>query len=160
MPHFFLKFKSPLLAILFVLCALVTAIAQNSIKAEVDKRSISTDDTITYKLTITSTENKTEQPQLPSLEGFSVLSQAQSSTISFARSNIETLFVYVFVLAPKQAGKFKIEPSQIKFQGKTYSSDIFEIEVTQGKQKLEPEPEEKPSLPEGFQPQIEPQITL
>jgi hypothetical protein len=145
-----MKFK---ILVAVTLCILFTrnVFAETTIKAEVDKTSITTDDTITYKLTITSTEKKIPQPQLPGFESFSVLSQSQSSTLSFAKSNVETALTYAFVLAPTDVGKFKIEPSHVKSGGKTYSTQSFEIEVTKGKS----------PLPPAAQPETEePQFTL
>jgi hypothetical protein len=143
-----MKFKILVLTILCILFA-SAVFAQTSIKAEVDKTSITTDDTITYKLTITSIEKRVPQLDLPKFAGFSLLSQSESSAVSFAKNNIETALSYVFVLAPTDAGKFKIEPSHIKLQGKTYSTQSFEIEVTKGKSPLPPE-----AQPETEEPQF------
>jgi hypothetical protein len=64
-------------------------------------------------------------------------------------------------LSPRQIGKFKIEPSQIKVKGQTYSTQAFEIEVTQGKATPKNHPEEKPLTPEQNETKPElPQITL
>lgn len=153
--------KSAILAILFILFFVTIVSAQTSIKAEVDKASVTTDDVITYKLTIASTEKMISQPKFPKFEGFSVLSQAQSSAISFAKNNIETSLTYVFVLAPLEAGKFTIKPSKIQLQGKAYSTQSFEIEVIKGKAQPKPRPEQKSSQPESIQPESEePQYTL
>ncbi len=138
-----------------------TVFAETSIKAEVDKTRISTDEILTYKLIITSTERKLPAPQVPKFEGFAVVSQAQSSTITSVKSNIKTILVYAFILAPIDIGRFKIGPSLIKIKNKTYSTDTFEIEVTQGKVKPKVPAEKKPSVPEESLPESEqPQITL
>ncbi len=137
-----------------------TAFAETSLKAEVDKASITTDETISYKLVITSSEKQLPQPQLPKFDGFSVISSSQASQLSIAAGNIKTSFVYTFILLPKSAGKFKIEPSQIKIKGQAYTSAAFEIEVMPGKEKPKAPQEEIPS-PEKAQPKSkEPQITL
>lgn len=130
-------------------------LAETSIKAEVDNNSITTDETLTYKLIITSSDKKLPTPQLPKFERFNVLSQAQSSTLSFVKSNVKTILVYAFVLAPTDIGKFKIEPGAIKIKNETYSSDAFEIEVRQGKARPETKPKEKSLLPEQTQPESE-----
>lgn len=133
--------------------------AETSIKAEVDKTSITTDETITYKLVITSSDKKLPTPQLPKFEDFSVLSQAQSQTMSLVKSNVKTILVYTFILMPVNIGKFKIESSSIKIKNEIYSTDAFEIEVRQGKTRPTIPKEEKPSLPEKTQPE-EPKTTL
>lgn len=127
-----------------------------------DKISIATDETLTYKLTIASPERKISQPELPKFENFYILSQAQSSTVSLGKSKIKTILVYTYILAPKEIGKFKIEPSQIKIKGKVYSSESFEIAVTAGKvPPLAPPEKEEPIPPQESRPEPdEAQITL
>ncbi len=132
--------------------------AETTIKAEVDKTILTQDENITYKLIITSSEKQVPQPQVAGFENFEVISQAQSSTISFVKGAASTILVYAFILAPKDAGKLKIGPSSIRIKDKTYSTDSFEVEV---KAIL---PEEKPeqSIPEENQTESEemPRYTL
>jgi hypothetical protein len=127
-----MKNKIYILVVLSIFFSLPVAFAQTNIKAEVDRTSITTDDTLTYKLAITSSEKELPAPTLPSFSGFDVVSQAQSSTVTFTKTKIKTIVVYVYILGPKEVGKIKIEPSQIKLGSSVYSSDSFEIEVKQG----------------------------
>lgn len=137
------------------------ASAEISIKAEVDKISITTDENLTYKLIITSTQDKIPEPQVPKFTGFTVLSQAQSSTFSYLKTGPKTILVFAFVLAPTDIGKFKIEPSAIKIKDQTYSTDTFEIEVTQGEARPKAPSEPESPLPEERLPKSDqPQITL
>ena len=139
-------------ALSFVLFFAASACAQISIKAEVNNTSITTNDNLTYKLVITSAEKNIPSPQMPKFEGFDVLSQAQSSTLSLAASNIKTTLTFTYILAPKEKGKFKIEPAIIKLKDEVFSSVAFEIEVKQGS---------LPSLPpQQEQETKEPQVTL
>lgn len=156
-----MKFKLIISTLLLIFFSAANAFAEISIKAEVDKTSITTDESLIYKVIITSTENEAPQPQTPDFTGFNVLSQAQSSTFSYLKTGPKTILVLAFILVPNDIGKFKIEPSVIKLKGKTYSTDSFEIEVTQGKAKPQAPPEEKPTLPEESQPESDqPKITL
>lgn len=139
-----------ILALAFVLSA-APLFAETAIRAEVSKTSISTDDTLTYKLSVTTTENNLPEPKLPKFDGFEVISQAQSSNLSFARNEMKSTMVFEFVLVATEAGKFKIGPSTIKAQGETYSTDSFEIEVAQGK--LKPKAPEEIPPPESDEPQ-------
>ncbi len=139
------------LSIIFVFLFIAHAFADTSIKAEIDKLKLSTDETLTYKLTITSTDKRLPEPQIPSFDGFSVLSQVESSNMSFEKNGIKTTLIYEFILVPDDVGKFKIGPSSIKIRNKAISTDSFEIEVTQGKAKPQAPPESKPE---------EPQVTL
>jgi hypothetical protein len=150
-----------LVCTLLVFVFLAAALAQTEIKAEVDKTTLSTDETLTYKIVVTSSEKVLPQPKVPGFEGFKVVSQAQSSTISFVRGGAKSILVYAFILAPKDKGKFRITPSSIKVKDKQYSSPAFEIEVKPGKEKTEPpsieEPPLMPQLPDRIE---EPRVTL
>jgi len=127
------------------------ALAQVTIKAEVNKFKISTDETLTYKLIIVSSEANLAQPQIPKFSGFNILSQSQSTTLSLEKNGLKTSLIYEFILSPVSAGKLKIDPSTIKIANQLLSSEAFEIEVTQGKAtpKILPPPESE-----------EPQVTL
>jgi len=133
----------------FVFCFLfVTSVfADTFIKAEVDKSTLTTDDALTYKLTVTSSEIKLPAPQPPKFERFNIISQANSSTLSFVKGQIKSILVFVFILSPANTGKFKISPATIEISDKTYSSDAFEIEVKPGKAPPKITPKEKPSVP-------------
>jgi hypothetical protein len=156
-----MKRKLISLLILSVLSLTAYASADTSIRAEVDKTSITTDETLAYKLTITTNDKNLTEPQIPGFNGFDVVYSAQSSTVSVAKNDIKTSVVYSFILAPNNVGKFMIEPSQIKVRGKTYSSEVFEIEVKQGAASPQPPQKERPPQPEENLPESkEPQITL
>ena len=149
------------IAVTFIFLFISMAFAEISIKAEVGKTSITTDETLTYKLIITSTEKQVPQPEVPKFEGFNVVSQAQSSTFSYLKTGPKTILVFAFILTPTDIGKFKIEPSSIALEGKTYATDTFEIEVTPDKARPKTPLEQRPSQPEKIQPESEePQITL
>ncbi len=147
---------------IFASLFIATAFAQTSIKAEVDKMSLTTDEALTYKLTITSFEKDIPTPQLPKFTGFDAISSAQSSAMTFTKGGVKSIVTYAFVLVPTGIGKFKIEPSQIKTKNKTFSSGDFEIEVKQGKGSLQAQPQQKTPIPEETPPETEesPQITL
>lgn len=150
-----------LLFCFFSLCFASGVLAETSIKAEVDKLSLTTDDTLTYKLIVISAGKNIPLPVIPKFEGFNVLSQAQSTSISFAKGKAETQLVYVFILLAHSEGKLKIEPGSIKIGKETYSSGQFEIEVKQGKAKPRiPEQQATPEDKESFPESKEPQVTL
>jgi hypothetical protein len=118
------------------------ACAQEKITAEVDKLKLATDDELTYKLNIVSDKTNTAFPKIPDFKGFRVISQAQSTTVSFQKDRPDVLMTYVYILVPSAPGKFTIGPSSVRIAGKDYSSRSFDIEVTQGKNPPNPVPED------------------
>lgn len=146
---------------LLILCLRGFASAETAIKAEVDKLRFSTDEALTYKLVVTTTESKIPQPKLPKFENFMIVSQANSSTVSFVRGGAKTILVFAFILAPKAVGKLKIEPASVQAEGKTYATPELEIEVVQGKAKPQSPPKKgRPAPPKIIPPQTGPQYTL
>lgn len=146
----------------FIFLFHATAFAQDlSIKAEVDKVSLTTDETLTYKITVNLPEKKIPILEMPKFKGFNIISSVQSSTASWVKGGMKKVIVYAYILVPVDIGKFKIEPAIIKIKNTTYSTDAFEIEVKQGKAKPKTPSQEKPLLPEEIQSESEqPQITL
>lgn len=151
-----------IVTIFFLFLFINTAFAQDfSLKAEVNKASLAIGETLNYKITINYMGKGQAEPKIPKFGGFNVISSMQSSNMSFVKNNIQSNIVYIFILAPLDIGKFKIEPSVIKIGNKTYSTDTFEIEVTPDKARPKTPLEQKPSLAPKIQPESEePQITL
>ena len=103
-----------------------------------------------YKLTITSEQKEIPAPELPEFKGFMIITQTQSSRFSVVGSEIKTSAIYTYILSPCQVGRLKIEPGQIKIDGQLHASEGFEIEVSPGENKPEPDPEQEPSLPQDL----------
>lgn len=122
------------LTAIFILLLGLLAYAELTIKADIDKASLTTDETLAYKLLITSDDKRSPALGIPKFEGFKILSQAHSVTMNFTKSGARYLNVYAFILLPLKAGKIKIEPSKVKIADTELFSESFEIEVRQGKQ--------------------------
>ena len=156
-----MKVRFILFILLFILISTADTRAETAIRAEVEKTSITTDETIAYKLMITSSEKKIPQPKLPEFNEFTVLSRAETSEISISKGKQETFVVYVFIIAPTKIGRLKIAPAQIQIEKNTFSSQSFEIEVTQGKKQTQPESGEDQVRPKEVpQEPGQPKITL
>lgn len=133
--------------LIFLLFFASIALAQTSIKAEIDKKRITTDEFIIYKITLACEQKISPQLELPKFSDFSVVSQAQASKTSISKDKIEVNIVYTYILAPHGIGKFKIGPSKIKINKSIISSEAFDVEVIQGKNKLLPKFQEIPNIP-------------
>ncbi len=154
--------KVLILFLVFSLFCISFVFAEISLRCEVDKKSISTDDELVYKLIVSSSEKDIPAANPPLFRGFNIISQAQSSTVIFAQSDVKTLLVYTYILIPLAPGKFKIAPGTITVKDKTYASQEIEIEVTEGLKRPGRHPQDKPKTrPEEGPPDSGgPQITL
>ncbi|MGE5308259.1 MAG: BatD family protein [Deltaproteobacteria bacterium] len=106
--------------------------AQTTLKAELDKQKITADETVTYKLTIVSSEGQVPRPEFPDLKAFDVLSQVQSSNITFTGQGMKTMLVYVLVLLPRNEGTLQIPPASLTAGGRKMLSDSFTLQVSPG----------------------------
>ena len=151
--------KKILLSCAMLLVLILPVLAETEIRAEVDKTSITTDELLTYKVVITSSEKELPKPKAPDFKGFVIVSQAQSSTSTFVKGGAKSILVLAFILAAKEKGRLRISPCTIKVKGKEYSSQPFEIEVKPGNDSLKPmdEPPLMPQLPDRTD---EPRATL
>ena len=150
-----MKMRYVILTAFLAWCLPQLVCAQTTIKANVDQTHVTTDDTISYTLTITSSDKSIPQPRIPSFDHFSVISQEQSNSISFGRGGMKTSLVYLYYLVPLETGTFTIEPAQIKIKSQVYKSGEFTIEVKPGALQQKQAPQE-----EAPQESAEPQITL
>lgn len=126
---------------LFFLVLICNAFAQNYITAEVDKKTMTSDEFLTYKVSVNFFDQKTSLPQIPEFKDFYIASQVQSSSIQFAQAKVKNSVTYEFILKPIKIGELEIEPATIKIDEKVYSTEVFKVLVKQGKAKLESEPE-------------------
>jgi len=138
------------IAAALILFSPLAVFAEQAIHAEVDKTELTGDQALTYKVSITSLGNETPVLEIPEFEDFSVLSQMQSTQLSFGGAQAEKTFIYNFVLRPKKDGELSIKPAVIRVGDQEHSSDSFKIKVSPG----------KAQAPEFIPETGEPRITL
>ncbi|MDI6758963.1 MAG: BatD family protein, partial [Candidatus Omnitrophota bacterium] len=152
---YFMKIKTIIL-ILFIVLFSIDVFAETSFKAEVDKKNITTDEFLTFKIIITSTEKQLPKPEIEEFKGFNIVSSANSTTMSFFdKTGNKTILVYAFILTPLTAGKFIISPSTLKLKDQALSTEAIEITVTQGKAGSKPK-KPKPITPQKPEHETEP----
>jgi len=148
-----------LILALFLFCPGQAVFADTTVKAEVDKNVITAGELLTYKFTVASTEKNILPAKIHGFKGFAIVSQAQSSTVSFTKGGMQTILVFVFILLPRETGKLNIEPVQVTVNGKVYSSQGAQVEVKRVSALIPPQKKSKFRLPGKPQPQdSEPEI--
>ncbi len=98
----------------------------------VDRTSLSTSDTLLLTIEVNSPDQSPPQPNLPALDGFTVVGRSNSSQISIINGAISAKVIYQYRLQPIQSGTLTIQPVTISINGQTYSSQPLTIEVTAG----------------------------
>ncbi len=124
------------LSILGLMLALFTtrAHAQSSyeLRAQVDANEITTDDTVTFTLTLTTPDGNTPRLNLPVLDGFDVVGSSTSSQYSLVNGGASASMTYSYELQPTRAGDITIPSLHLDMNGQTLSSDSITVRVTQG----------------------------
>ena len=118
----------PVSALILALMFAIPVLAQSPISATVDRTNLTTDDTLTLSVTVSSDG----QPTLPSLTGFNLLGTGSSSQISIVNGSMNTQVVYNYHLQPIQPGQLTIDPVTLQVNGQSYTTPPISVQVTQG----------------------------
>jgi hypothetical protein len=104
-----------------------------SFNASVDKKTVALNDSFIYSITISGDGRNLPEHQIENMFEFNRFgtSTSQSMTIVNGKSNVS--ITYKYTLGPKRTGKFTIPSATIKYNGKTYSTESIEIEITPAK---------------------------
>ena len=102
------------------------------IVAGVDRLELSTDDTVTLTVVVDVSSRNVPQPELPGLDGFSIVGNSTSTQMSIINGTISNNVVYSYRLQPYRTGTLTIEPIKLTLNGQTYFTDPINIVVTQG----------------------------
>ncbi len=123
--------------LLFRLCP-----AQNiSFDASVDRTEVSVGEQITLTVSVSGDVKSIPQPELPSLDEFSVHSAGRSQNFTYVNGRLSASVTFNYVLVPRKTGKLTIGPARIKLDGKTYQTAPIQITVaSEGKTPSSPAP--------------------
>lgn len=107
------------------------------LSASVNQKKIGIEDQLVLTVTVEGSDLKgIKEPDLPDLEGFSVLgtSSSQSTNISLVNGKMTTskTISYDYSLAPEKEGEIIIGPANLSFGGKNYSTEPIKIQVVPG----------------------------
>ena len=106
--------------------------AEEPIVAGVDRLELSTDEMVTLTVVVDAASRNLPQPELPALEGFSIIGNSTSTQMSIINGAISNNIVYSYRLQPYRTGTLTIEPIKLTLDGQTYLTNPINIEVSQG----------------------------
>jgi len=114
-----------------LILVMLSGLAFAQISAEVDRTTLTTNDTVQLTVTVTGS-GSTRPPEMASLTDFDVLRSNISTNISITNGNMQSQVIYEYLLQPLQAGTLTIPAVTVSLQGQTYSTDPITLEVTAG----------------------------
>ncbi len=100
------------------------------VTADVDRTTISTDETVTLNVTVLDTN--ASRPSLPILDGFQVRGSSYVSQQTIVNGVTTAEATYSFVLQPTRAGELTIPAITIEINGRQYTTDPITVQVSQG----------------------------
>ncbi len=118
----------------------VWAQSQVSFTAQVDKTTLSSDDTLVLTLAVEGELTQLPQPQLPILEGFAVVGSSRSTQFSMVNGVTSMRGEFVYRLQPTAVGSHTIGAATVQIDGVTYQTDPITVEVVAGQAPAQPTP--------------------
>lgn len=100
--------------------------------AQVDADSITTDDTATLTLTLTTPDGSAPRLNLPALDGFDIVGSQTASQYSIVNGQTSAGMVYAYRLKPTHTGDLEIPALHLAISGQNLSTDALTVHVTQG----------------------------
>ncbi|MDF1514521.1 MAG: BatD family protein, partial [Anaerolineae bacterium] len=103
-----------------------------SFTAVVDKTKLDVDDVLNLELTLTGAVHNADQPEMPQLEDFYVISSSNSSQFSIINNQISSRVIYSYQLRPVRTGTLTIPPVSIQVGRESYTTQAVTVEVVAG----------------------------
>ena len=123
--------KKTITALFFILISFASyATAELTISDAVDKTSVAVGEEILLTIDISGQSINIPSIEIPPLANFSIYSSGRSQSMSFVNGQISNSISFRYVLIPNSQGKFIIPQLNLKYDGKTYSTQNIEISVS------------------------------
>lgn len=117
--------------ILFLMLFSLTADAQNvRISSAVNKNNITDKDVLLFTVTIEGVSDFPEIPPPESQDFVLISGPSQSSSIQIVNGQMTASKTVSWQIAPTRTGKLTINPTSVKYRGKTYSTEPVTVIVT------------------------------
>ncbi|MBT3393281.1 MAG: protein BatD [Elusimicrobiaceae bacterium] len=100
-----------------------------SVKAYVDKDVAHLDEEILLNVVVEGAPGDAGLPKLPSMANFNIYSTGQSRSVSIINGNMQSSVRYTYVLSPRFAGKFTVEPIALEYNNKKYYTEKIDLVV-------------------------------
>ncbi len=124
---------------LFIILILIAAVihgylysADFEITANVDATKIGTEDLLIYTVRIKGNNNP-NLPDLSNIGDFKIVQSRRGSEFSIINGSSSYYTNFTYYLSPKRTGQLKLNPVTYTYDGKTYKTRGFTIDVQKGK---------------------------
>lgn len=102
------------------------------LRAQVNTNDITTDETVTLTLTLTTPDGNAPRLNLPALDGFNILGSQTASQYSIVNGKATASMSYAYELQPTRTGDLEIPTLRLEMNGQPVMTDPITVHVTQG----------------------------
>jgi hypothetical protein len=117
---------------LFVFWAPLVHAADLTFTADVDRTTVSMNETLTLQLVLAGGRVSIPQPSLSDIPGFRATFAGQSQNINYVNGHVSSQLIFTFALAPQSPGEHVIPAVSITVGGQTISTNPIPIKVVSG----------------------------
>ena len=115
--------------------------SQEVVRAEGDRREITTDEVLTLSVWIDTGYGPASEPTLPALEGFDVIGTSTSTQMSIIIGSVTSEKVFHYTLRPRAAGEFIIGSITVVQNGQYHNTPPMMVKVSQGTGQMQTPPQ-------------------
>ena len=119
-------------------------LAQTPIQADIDRTTVSMDEQLTLRVTVTGGSLNVPSPDLSKLQDFAVVSTSTSTQVSIINGHMTSQGIFTYRLQPLRTGQSFIPSVSVVVDGQTYQTDPIAIEIIAGSQPALPSAEDFP----------------
>ena len=140
-----------LFTILFLAGGYAAAASEVEVAGNVDKNHVQVDEEVSLTIRILGARGNIQAPRLPAFQGFDSFYTGRTSQFTFTNGRSSSTVEFNYVLVPKVAGRFTLNPVEVWIEGKRYLTQAIELEVM-GPQVQAPQPSRRfqAAPPPGF----------
>lgn len=118
-----------LFGILLLAGSYVCQASEIQVVGSLDKNQAQIDEEVSFTIRILGAQGNVQAPRLPSLEGFDSFYTGRTSQFTFVNGRSSASVEFSYVLVPKVAGHFTLQPVEVWIEGKRYLTPALELQV-------------------------------
>lgn len=99
------------------------------LQASVDKQTVYQNEEVNLSVRVYDAKGNVLAPKLPSFSGFNSFYSGRASHFTFVNGKSNSITEFNYVLVPKSAGVYTLEPISLNVDGREYQTEPIQIEV-------------------------------
>ena len=119
-----------MIGMLFLALSPLVWAAPTQVVSSIDKEQVQINEEIALNIRIEGAHGNLQAPRLPNFNGFDSFYTGRTSHFTFVNGKSSSTVEFSYVLVPKVAGRFTLDPVQVWVDGKSYITQPLEVVVS------------------------------